>query len=213
MIESQTSNIMDDCYVSCSHSSEKDPYGQVYASVMPRYCGSLSVIGSTCIIIIILQSGMRLSSTYHRIMFAMSITDIFASTAMALTSIPVPKHGKNENGVTVDFGFNDVPTYGNKATCEAQGFFFIFGTIATYSYNMSLCLFYVLTIVVMTKEEDIIKRKMGVALIAFPLFMSLVVAFPPLFLKMYNPSDGQLWCTISELISFSATEDGNDWCW
>lgn len=134
-------------------------------------------------------------------MIAMSISDILNSLAMALTSLPIPKHGSTGNDEgdlmekVVDFGFSKVTTYGNKATCEAQGFFFLFGSVASYSYNMSLCLYFVSNIVFLMREEDI-KKRIGPALVFVPLFIALLAAFPPLFMKLYNPSEEMAWCTV-----------------
>ena len=57
----------------------------------------------------------------------MSVVDIIESVAMTLLPLPTPKHGPNKDGMVVDLHFGNVTTYGNKATCKAQGLFFIFG--------------------------------------------------------------------------------------
>ena len=53
---------------------------------------SISIIASALVIYIILRSmkGLR-KSVYHRIMFGMNAADILQSTAIAFTTLPMPK--------------------------------------------------------------------------------------------------------------------------
>ena len=175
-------------------------YTEVYGSIAPRVTGSISTISSLLIIVVIFRSSVKLSSIYHRIMFGMSIGDILASIAMALTSVPMPSDNWT---VQYTLGFSDLPTYGNTATCTAQGFFWTFGTILTYGYNMSLCAYYVFAIAFMMKDE-IIERKLEPRLLhGSPIIVALLFSTPPLFVGMYNPSGGSSWCTISKFKSTS----------
>ena len=130
-------------------------------------------------------------------MFGMSLVDIIESIAMTLLPLPIPKHGPNIDGMVVDLHFGNVTTYGNKATCKAQGFFFIFGTIATYGYNLGLCLHFMFAIYCMRKDAEI-KKKVTPFLVVVHVILALLIAVPPLFLNQYNPSTGMAWCTISK---------------
>jgi len=63
-----------------------------YAAAVPKITGSISAVSSSLIIYLICRSKPKLSTIYHRIMFCMSVADILASTAMALTTLPMPRN-------------------------------------------------------------------------------------------------------------------------
>eukprot|EP00979_Chaetoceros_neogracilis_P001921 scaffold349_cov267-Chaetoceros_neogracile.AAC.16 len=67
----------------------------------------------------------------------MSSADCLTSLAIALTTIPMPKD--------VIYPF-DVPSYGNIATCEAQGFILIMGTGLVFCMNGILNIYYLCTL-------------------------------------------------------------------
>jgi hypothetical protein len=81
------------------------------------------------------MSGIK--TTYHRIILCMSSADCFTSLAIALTTIPMPKD--------VIYPF-DMPSYGNIATCEAQGLIFIMGTGLILCMNGILNIYYLCTL-------------------------------------------------------------------
>ena len=108
-----------------------------YVNIVPRLSGSLSAVSSATIIYLIFRSQTRLSSIYHQIMLCMSIVDITSTLAMVLTTIPMPREMPQEK----ELGFEwPGGRYGNHATCAAQGFFVVSGSVAMFGFNAMLCL-------------------------------------------------------------------------
>jgi len=165
--------------------------------------GSLSAISSSLIIYLILRSEAKLSTIYHRIMFAMSCADILLSIALLLTTLPMPQDfpctGTEE---TMRAPWMD--GVGTIETCVAQGFIIDFGHQTMYSYNAMLCLYYTCAIVFKMKEEDIHKR-VEPFLLSIPPMIGLGLSIPPLFLGMYNP--GNQWCSINYIECSTVNDD------
>ncbi len=107
-------------------------------AIVPRLTGILSAVSSSLIIFLIFRSASRISTIYHRIMFAMSIFDIMGSIAMSFTSILMPK----EMPLEKELGMLSWPgaRYGNTFTCDVQGFLATFGPTCMTGYNIALCL-------------------------------------------------------------------------
>lgn len=116
------------------------------AAIIASTSGSLSAISSLLIIIIIRRSGIK--STYHRIMLFMSVADILTSISIALTTLPMPKD--------VIYPF-ETPSYGSIATCEAQGFIYMFGNGLLFMVNGHLQLYYLLRLKFEIQERIIWK--------------------------------------------------------
>ncbi len=95
---------------------------------------TVSALSSFIILVVIARSQIRLGSAYHRIIAGMAFFDLVGSLAMMLTTIPMPPD-------TI-YPFQGA-VYGNVGTCEAQGFFFVFGYSGSFFMNCSLNLFYV----------------------------------------------------------------------
>ena len=105
-------------------------------SIVPRITGTISSLSSLVIIFLIFRSDTKFSSIYHRIMFGMSISSFIASVALALTSIPMPKHMPLEDELGLHWpGLR----YGNTATCNIQGFSVMFGLITMFGFHSMLC--------------------------------------------------------------------------
>mmetsp|Transcript_25393 Transcript_25393/g.38815 ORF Transcript_25393/g.38815 Transcript_25393/m.38815 type:complete len:575 (+) Transcript_25393:331-2055(+) len=172
----------------------RDPWETNYAALVPRFSGGSSAICSLLIIYVILRSHKKLSTTYHRIMASMSVTDFLASVAMTLTSLPMPKEMPHEK----EYGFSWAGTrLGTTQTCNVQGFFFQFGFTATITYNTILCVYYVCSLVIQMSEKRI-HRFVEPVFHAVAILFGLVSAIPPLFLELYNPSDSTYaWCGIT----------------
>jgi len=177
------------------------PYATPFAAVVPRFTGGLSAVSSCLIIYLIVISEKRLSTIYHRIMFFMSWADIFSSVAMALTTLPMPKTLPDSISLAFDVPYNDWSgmKLGNTQTCEVQGFFFTFGIVAMYSYNAMLCIYYACAIALKMKEKNI-RRYVEPVLHLFPFAIGIIMAVPPLFYNLYNPSSWESWCTPTPLI-------------
>lgn len=123
---------------------------------------------------------------YHRIMFCMSLADIIASVAMALTTIPMPK-----DMIYTQF---EPKAYGTTTTCSIQGFFFTLGSTITFGYNALLCFYYLCAIRYKMKDSKFRNRVepwLHFVCLASPLQYSIIY----LFGKTYNPSPIEAWCT------------------
>jgi hypothetical protein len=149
---------------------------------MLKYPGTLSVLSSMLIIYIILKSPTRLSSTYHRIMLGISISDIFYSIPVALATLPMPSPGDYWTDIINIQGTR----LGNTQTCTAQGFFITAGFFSFFIYDsISLPLFYLCSIgskMRMKTIEKYVEPFIHFISITIPLF----VAVPLLFQGAYN---------------------------
>lgn len=172
-----------------------------FAVIAPRVTGSLSAISSSLIIAVILKSPTKLNTIYHRIMFAMSSADIMSSIAMGLTTLPMPALASMaQDAYAYEGAYHGSygRRFGNIRTCEAQGFFFIFGFTTVYAYNITLCVYYACAIAFRMKEKRI-RKYVEPILHLFPIAMGLASAVPPLFRKMYNPTRTCAWCNVRAL--------------
>jgi hypothetical protein len=170
-----------------------------FIHVAPTFSGSLSAISSALIIYVILRSETRLSSVYHRIMFGMSIADVLSSTAVALSTLPMPSYMPQEE--ELEYRWTAGTRLGNNSTCNAQGFFQTFGLITTYHYNSMLCLYYACAVAFAMKENNI-KKYVEPVLHGLPIVYGLVPSLYFLFNGLYNPQMGNdlpytSWCTPS----------------
>lgn len=165
------------------------PFVDGFAALAPRITGGTSVISSTTLIYLIMRSDVKLYTIYHRIMFGMSIADVLASTAMSLSTLPMPTEMK------IDYGFVGM-RLGNAQTCRAQGFFFVFGVTAMYAYNGALCVYYACVIAFKMKEQTIRKR-LEPYMHLVPISLAFSVGLPPLFFDSYWATGWEGWCTFA----------------
>lgn len=167
--------------------------GVIYLTFAPRVSASVSLVFSLLIVHIIFRSLTRLNSSYHRIMFGMSIGDIVSSIAIAFTHTPFPRPGISE---TVDKMFPDCPyRKGNVMTCDIQGFFYFTGYSLSCIYSASLS-FYYYCVIARMMDDDVIRRKVEPFLHIIPAAASLITGTLIYFLKGYNP--GFSWCAPSK---------------
>jgi hypothetical protein len=141
--------------------------------------GSISFIASMLLVIHILRSHDCLSTTYHRLVFGLSVADIIASFCQALSSTMAPK----EMSYLVPFAS------GNTATCDAQGFLISFLGGVSALYNCSIC-FYYLAIITYNKKYDYIRGKLepwfhGISILA-PLASIVIMSIT----RAFNGPDG-----------------------
>lgn len=170
---------------------DKYPLTGFYAVIAPMIIGSISAVSSALIIIIISRSRSKLSTIYHRIMMGMSCVDILGSVAMALASIPMPSELREGY---IDY-YWEGPRLGNVGTCQAQGFFFVFGLNGMFFYNAALC-FYYACVIAFRMEESTVKLRVEPFLHIVPIGISLIVSTTLLALDLYNPSGHEAWCTL-----------------
>lgn len=121
-------------------------------------------------------------------MFGMSCTDIVSSVAVGLSTLPLP--------VDIPWGPMVGTRLGNTATCEAQGFCYVFGFASMFAYNAMLG-FYNTCAIAFRMEEETIRRRVEPFIHAFPLICGLVLAVLPLPLELYNPTTWDAWCSIA----------------
>ena len=114
------------------------PLTDDFAAIAPRFSAAISTFSSAFIIFAIFCTRTKLSTIYHRIMIGMSLCDILGSVAMGLTTLAMPK--EVTPGMT-DYMWTGT-RLGNAHTCRAQGFFATFGATCMFSYNGTLCMYY-----------------------------------------------------------------------
>jgi len=136
--------------------------------------GSISVISSLFIIVLILRSRTRFSDTFHRIMVGLSLADIFLSIALSFGTIPSPMGAATF-------------ARGNTATCDVQGFFDIFGALSAPFYSISLQLYFLLRIKYGMEKKKLVKN-VEPLLHAVPVVYGLISAIIPLSLGSINPT-------------------------
>jgi hypothetical protein len=150
----------------------------IAAALCPKFTAMASVAGSSLIIRDLIQVRKDKSdalNTRHRLLAGMSVCDILSSSALFLTSWPIPE---------------DMPkavwNVGNQQTCSAQGFF-IQLSIGTVIYNACLALYYLLVVRYGWKNEYLAKRVepwMHFVATAFALITSVAA----LALDLFNPA-------------------------
>jgi len=137
--------------------------------VIPRITAALSILGSSTIMYAIISDRKRkFKRPYHRIMLMMSCLDILQSSAMLVSTAALPRDS-NISGAK-----------GNERTCDAQGFFLVFGGLAVLLYNASLHIYYALIIQYGVSPERFTKFEpvLHAISILVPLFIAVLnVAF------------------------------------
>lgn len=165
-----------------------------YAALVPRISGSISAVSSSLIIYLIFRSKAKLTTIYHRIMFGMSVADVMASTAMALTTLPMPT---NDDPIWVGqpIFWEEQTKLGNVQTCAVQGFAFYSGINIMFAYNGSLCGYYACAIAFRLQEEQIRKR-IEPWIHGVPLIIGLAPAISISMHRMYMVTMNESWCTV-----------------
>lgn len=157
--------------------------------VIPKVMATASFIGSSFIVIDFIISVRRdkaSTSTYNRLLAAMSSIDICTSICYFLGTWPIPE--------------GSVPhlASGNAATCSVQGFIIQAG-LAIPFYNLSLAMYYMLVVVYGWNRYKI--AKLEPYFHAVPILAGLGTATASVFLDLLHNSN--LWCWI-------ATNNTND---
>lgn len=115
-------------------------------SIIPRFTGFFSIVGSSAIIYMILSDReKKLVKSYHRIMLVMSFFDILQSVALAASTSAFPR---------------ETPIYGsigNMSTCRVQFIFLTLG-LAVPMCNASLSIYYLLTIKYRYPSRDFARK-------------------------------------------------------
>jgi len=125
-------------------------------------------------------------------MFGMSVVDTLSSSAMAFSTLPMPKYMPFEK----EFGYRwSGIRLGNTTTCVIQGFFLTFGSAAMFSYNTMLVMYYCCAIAFMMRECNI-RRYAEPFFHGLPIVLGTFSSTWPLFRDTYNPSTELSWCGV-----------------
>ena len=167
----------------------KNFLGSFYASkaalIVASISGGASAVSSILVITIIFRSTIGLSAIAHRLVFAMSVADIFISAAIALTTIPMP--------TSTIYNFEG-PILGNELTCSMQGFFVWLGGFSAIYLNACIAIYFMCSITYKMKDAEVQRR------IEPTMYITTVLATLPTAIlfwihKWYNPSPFDTFCT------------------
>ncbi|KAL7528349.1 hypothetical protein ACHAWF_002525, partial [Thalassiosira exigua] len=125
----------------------------------------ISLISSSLLIWILHKTKDRFSTTYHRILLGMSVSDILFSLGNAGFGAVTPS----------ELSYIVWNARGNQATCDASGFLNTIGFFASLLYSCSVN-FYYLFLIRYNKSEAYIRRKVEPWLHAVPASFALVVS-------------------------------------
>mmetsp|Transcript_15571 Transcript_15571/g.23421 ORF Transcript_15571/g.23421 Transcript_15571/m.23421 type:complete len:566 (+) Transcript_15571:204-1901(+) len=148
---------------------------QLAIGITPMFTGSLSAISSFTIIVMMYRSEQRLSTPYRRIIFGMSVFDIFLSVSMAFSSLPSPK--------------GTVGTWnpqGNHITCAIQGFFFYTGCVGAPLYNLGLSVYYLCIARYEMSNEDFRTKVEQPFIHSVPIGYTLITGLIFVFRDLYH---------------------------
>ena len=151
---------------------------KIYA-IIQTLSSVVSLIASIAIICIIYRSFDKLSVPLHRLLLGLCIADILLSCAQSFSTLPAPN--------LFDVIWN---AQGNKGSCQTQGFFIFFGSIAAPLYNCSLC-FYSLIMVTYKKTRNVnryVVEKIERYLHLVPVVVPLIGATTILSMNAFNPN-------------------------
>ena len=184
--------------ISCPYEKPFDYHqGKIAYICISAFSGSLSIIGSSLILYTMSHGGWtRLSRPRNRLLFGMSVIDIFSSAAYSVSIIPTPQETECAIGM------------GNLSTCNAQGFLIQLG-FAGPAYNAMLSIYYLLTIRYGI-TQTIIAEKYEVLMHVFALVPTLTTAIIGVVKKMYFSEAAVCW--IGDICqSFGNCPTGNVW--
>lgn len=160
------------------------------AFLVSLYACFVSAFSSLLIIYTIHISSTRLSSIYHRIMYATSICEIIYSISAGLGTLPMPAPGDYWTDINNIAG----KRMGNVHTCAAQGLFFVLGVEAYFHYYVGLLLYYVCAIGFKMSNETM-RRCLEPLIHTVSIVSALVSAIPPFVRGDYNASFSFPVCT------------------
>jgi len=167
------------------HNKFIEKYKSKVLAIIPKFTGMISLLCSLLLATYILSSRKRRSSVFGRIMVGLSISDIFSSAMMFLSTWPMPTNSWLHWGAA-----------GTARTCSAQGFFLQLGLCTATFYQATLLLYYFLTIVKKKRESQIKKCKIFFHLV--PCTVGLGTSIAGLVLELYNPTSRGSVCWIAE---------------
>lgn len=138
--------------------------------IISRVSGSVSAIASLFLVFYILRSNDGLSTTYHTLVFGLSLADVLMSTGFLLSETMVPK----------EHDFQLPNPQGNISSCSAQGFMIVVGSLTASLYNCGICIYF-LALIRFKKQEAYIRTKLEPLLHGFSIIVPTVLGI--LFLQ------------------------------
>ncbi len=151
----------------------------VSIAVTPMVTASLSSVASLAIIISILRSEVKLSTSYRRLVFGISIYDLLQSLSQVFSSVPMPAG---------TFLFAS----GNNISCNLQAFFCTIGFTGTILYSLSLTVYFLL-IVRYDAADEKVKKYAEPILHGVPIMYSGILSIYCLVTSNYGPSGVICW--------------------
>jgi hypothetical protein len=147
-----------------------------------RVTSSISVLAASAIIWKIFHSHRGLSTTYHRLLFGLSVAIIVEAICQIFAGTPIPQ----------EMNYFVPSARGDLRTCEIQGFFFAVGFGMTWMYNNCICLFY-LAIIRFNKTDEFIAKKVEIWFHIFTFLIPLCLTTTAFSMNIINA--GQVQCT------------------
>lgn len=131
-------------------------------SVAQATSGSLSIVASVTVIIIMFRSRTRFASTFNRIMLGLCASDILSSLCFVVGFTALPKES-----------YHVERAFGDDVTCRLQAYFMSSGLFTSPYYTCALCLYY-LAIVRYKKTDAYIRTKLERWFLALPPVVAVV---------------------------------------
>ena len=169
-------------------------------ALAPKFAAALSIFGSSYIIYdCISKRNKRITTSYHRLMVGLSVTDLLMSLGLFTTTWPMPRDTPNVFGAI-----------GNTASCEAIGSIEQFGVSATI-YNGCLSVFYLLRIRYGWTTKRLQRAEIWMHVIPLAFGISTIAA--SLALNLFNSGLFDCWiATFPQGCSESFRNDGFSDC-
>lgn len=171
-----------------THGGIEDGYFSVFVAGIN---GIFSGIGCILTIWIISKSESRLSDTYHRIMFAVSIIGLVVVATGSLSYCMFPKD--DELLEWPYFIHGNILRLGSTLSCNVQGAASMGGYFMYQAYISMLLLYYYCAIVPNMRSITITKW-VEPALHLIPIIIGLVTVLWGLFTQSFNPHPTMPWC-------------------
>ena len=181
----------------------KTLYTSYTGIIITRVSSFISIFSSCLIILVILRSVIRLSTSYHRIIFGMSVADVFATLAMFCFTWPMPK-----DMIYKQF---EGQVLGNSATCSAQGVVYFGGNHITLNFNGILCIYY-LCIIRFKWSEEKIRKYLEPVLFTLAILFPMLLATFLVFQDRMAPSPIHFSCVPMAYPYWCISDDGNGYC-
>ncbi len=165
----------------------------VLPTIFQMCTASTSLIASSAIVIMVsLVADGGLRTPYRRIIFALSLSDVFQSGALVFGPFMLPK------------GTSGSWAKGTEFTCELDGFFLMMGTYGILVYTLALCLFYLFrTKFGWTNEK--FKKSVEFKLHAFCLVTSATISIAAFATDNFSPVPTRSFCFVAAYPSFCKT--------